>query len=267
MTKKIFILLISSLLLCSCENIETDTANETAQKVTEPFTFPISSYLDTSDLEYVGKWEAKRNSVYEITGDAGQTLIEYYDEYKSDDGICIRFDELNRLRIYNNEKEINSLPSEYSKDEMRKIADNVFSELIDNYEDFQYHTSYYNYNGIPYELIMEYETETNRETAIVNLNSKGEVATLTISYTDIPTESQIDHEYFNNLFENRMDTMLKENDYHHYTLNSTEYILHDNSVFALYRVTTYDNPIVEGSENPEDFPACGHAFGFAKSLE
>ncbi len=274
MTKKIFTIIIMSILLCGCGNIETDTANQvgdnTAEAVTEAPIFPVSSYIDMSDMTFV---ESEEILLYDYTnnylGEAVENMTTYNYMYTTPDDEHFVFDENNRLRIYHNFDADETPPDKrFKEEELREICDNVLREFIVDYDKYEYCDSTCYYGETVYELSLVYETDTEDNGARISLSESGEVKSIAIHYRNVPTEEQIDHEYFDTLFEKQIDTMFDNNaHYHHYTLDRTTYTLYDNYVYAEYNITTYDDPIVEGSENPEDFPAFCHTFGFLKTLE
>ncbi len=265
MTKKIFILLISSLLLCSCENIETDTANETAQKVTESPAFLTSTYIDTSDLTYTGDYTTEMFHGYSFEGDSNQTLTLYFNGYESKDGEIFAFDEHNRLRYYSLGQYDENTECTLSEEQMREICDNVLSEIIPEYEKYKYSSSFYDSTAlVAYELLMVNKTDSTSNGVVITLTPSGEVRHMNISYYDLPDEAQIDHEYFNAKFDEKIKEYEERGDIHHYTVDDEKYYLVDDSVYAVYTVTFYDNPI---SEDSEDYAMFCEGFGFAKSLE
>ena len=269
MTKKIFILLISSLLLCSCGNIETTTATEAEEELseitTETPTIANSIHVDTSDITYSGVFPLEMAVGYEVEGDAGQSIIQNFDEYTSPDGETFAFDEYKRLRYYYNFNCEDDSEDILSENEMQSICDDVLSDFIADYDKYECEESFYKSSDTsPYKTMMRYKTDSVSYGANIALTASGKVLYMNIYYYDIPDESQIDHEYFDTKFEEYVANVKANGDIHHYTLDNEYYYLRDNSVYALYSVTFYDNPI---SEESEEYPAFCESFDFAKSLE
>jgi len=265
MTKKLFALIIMSILLCGCGNVEKDTTNEALQVATEAPTFPVSSYIDTSDLTYTGDYTIEMYHGYSFEGDKNQTLTHYFDGYKSKDGEIFAFDKHNRLRFYSLEQYDKSKDCTLSEEEMREICDKVLSEIIPGYEKYEYSSSFYDRTAlVAYELLMVNKTDSVSNGVVITLTPSGEVRHMNISYYDLPDESQIDREYFDAKFDEKIKEYEERGDIHHYTVDDEKYYLVDDSVYAIYTVTFYDNPI---SEDSEDYALFCEGFGFAKTLE
>ncbi len=270
MMKKLTILL-TAVLLCGCGSADkTESKSSVTETTTEAPAFPVSSYIDMSDMTLLDRMEIP---VFDYTnnyqGEKIEELTKYYDTYTTPDGSTLEFDEDKRLRYYHNANADDTEPEErFSEEYMRTYCDNVLREVVTDYDKFEYHDSICYYGTTTYELSTVYETETHEYHASISLSKAGDIERISVNYTERPAEEQIDHEYFDALFEKQMDTMFENNDdYHHYTLEYTNYYLYGDYVYAEYTVITYDNPIVEGSDNPDDYPAYGHTLGFAKKLE
>ncbi|MBE6861745.1 MAG: hypothetical protein E7497_02445 [Ruminococcus sp.] len=269
MTKKLFALIIMSILLCGCGNIETDTANQAgddaAEVVTEAPTIANSEYLDTSDITYSGVFSQDMEVGYDVEGDAGQSIVQFFDEYTSPDGETFAFDEYKRLRYYFNHNLEDDTKASLPKDEMQAICDNVLSDFIDGYENYECEdTITTSGESIAYRSMMRYKTDSVNYGANIALTPSGKIKYLNIYYYERADESQIDHEYFDFKFEEKINEIKERSAVHHYEIEKENYYLKDDSVFALYKVMIYSTPIYEGSDEYITFT---ETFGFAKTLE
>lgn len=260
MMKKKVLFVTVAIFLCGCGNIKTDAS----QEASELTAFPTSAYIDTSDLTYTGDYSMEMYKGYSFEGDDNQTLTQYFDGYRSKDGETFVFDERNRLRFYSCEQFEENKECALSEEKMRERCDEVLAEFIQNYDEYEYSSSNYSPGSIvPYELVMLYETDSASNGAVITLNPSGAVAHMNISYYDIPGESIIDHAYFDSKFDEKIKEYEQNGDIHHYTVDNEKYYLVDDSVYAIYTVTFYDNPVSEEGE----YSMFCEGFGFAKKLE
>lgn len=266
MIKKTITILTMSILLCSCGNIETNIANQTEADTTgNVTTIPNSEYLDTSDITYSGVFPMDFKVGYDVEDDSGHTIAENFDEYISPDGETFVFDEHKRLRYYFNHNLKDDTTEALSDDEMQTVCDNVLSDFIDSYENYECEdTIIAESESIAYTSIMRYETDSVNYGANVALTPSGKIRYMNIFYRQKADESQIDHEYFNSELEKKLNEIKEHHTVNRYEIETEEYYIKDNAVFGLYKVCIYTDPITDDDKEEISF---AETFSFAKSLE
>lgn len=261
--KKVGILLLTgTLLLCSCGQAKETAENSADVPETIQTNLTANPYFDISDLTYDGTETQNIAIGYSFEDPADNDPVLTYDRYLSADGETFCFDADGRLCKYEKgdadtaeKAESGSMTAAYTMAQRQQRSLDVAESLLA--EDTQLEVSSF---GSEYLVTNDAVTPENEApfSAIVDVDSKGEVRQLSVSYNTL--SAPIDYDYF----QQKLDAYIEEAKQTWAIVDYTvepRYQQIGNKIYAMYTVT-----FTEATDEPEGANFC-ECVGFTQKIE